>query len=301
LEPLLELLEECRASELRNCARAYRYNRSIGDSGVRAPVSARLIPRGDDEPVIYVCIPAHNEASTVGVLLWKVRRVLGEFDRDYCLVVHDDASTDDTQAVLERYRRAVPLTVLRSDEQIGYSASVEKLLRHVVTQASYPKRDCAVVLQGDFTEDPEDIVGLIRVLEGGADIVAGAMEEGDRPLPRGVRLVRAFSRALLRRVVAQAPVSDPLSGLRAYRVIVLKKALRDRPVEQPLLQSEGWASNVELLGRLAPHARCIAESPLGLRYDLQLRESRFKPWKTFMGLARLRSASLWSSLGTETA
>ena len=96
-------------------------------------------------------------------------------------------------------------------------------------------------------------------------------------------------------------MSDPLSGLRAYRVIVLKKALRDRPVEQPLVQSEGWASNVELLGKLAPHARRIAESPLGIRYDLQQRESRFKPWKTFMDLARLRGGTLWSSLGTETA
>ena len=251
--------------------------------------------------MIYVCIPAHNEASTIGVLLWKVRRVLGEFDRDYRLVVHDDASTDDTQAVLERYRRTVPLTVLESNEQIGYSASVEKLLRHVVEEAPYPKRDCAVVLQGDFTEDPEDVVGLVRVLEGGADIVAGAMEQGDRALPRGVRVVRMLSRALLRGVVARAPVSDPLSGLRAYRVIVLKKALRDRPVEQPLLESQGWASNVELLGRLAPHARRIAESPLGLRYDLQQRESRFKPWRTFMDLARLRGSTLWSSLGTETA
>ncbi len=260
-----------------------------------------MIPLGDDGPVIYVCIPAHNEASTVGVLLWKVRRVLGEFDRDYRIVVHDDGSSDDTQAVLERYRRAVPLTILESDERIGYSASVEKLLRHVVKEASYPRRDCAVVLQGDFTEDPEDVVGLVKVLEGGADIVAGAIEEGDRPLPRGVRLVRALSRALLRGVIARAPVSDPLSGLRAYRVVVLKKALRDRPVEEPLLKSEGWASNVELLGRLAPHARRIAESPLGLRYDLRLRESRFRPWKTFMDLARLRGRTLWSSLDTGTA
>jgi hypothetical protein len=178
---------------------------------------------------------------------------------------------------------------------------VEKLLRHVVKEAPYPKRDCAVVLQGDFTEDPEDIVGLIRVLEGGADIVAGAMEQGDHSLPRRVRLVRLLSRALLRGVVARAPVSDPLSGLRAYRVIVLKKALRDRPVEQRLLESEGWASNVELLGRLAPHARRIAESPLGLRYDLQQRESRFKPLKTFMDLARLRGGTLWSAPETGTA
>lgn len=251
--------------------------------------------------MIYVCIPAHNEASTVGVLMWKVRRVLGDFDRDYRIVVHNDASTDDSSTVLDRYRRSLPLTILESDQRIGYRASVEKLLRHVVEQAPYPKRDCAIVLQGDFTEDPEDMVGLVRVLEGGADIVAGTMEDGARPLPRSIRLVRGFARALLRGVVARAPVSDPLSGLRAYRVIVLKKALRAGPTEEPLMRSEGWAANVELLGRLAPHARRIAESPLGLRYDLQQRESRFKPWKTFFELARLRGGALWSSLGTEAA
>ncbi|NIQ52029.1 MAG: glycosyltransferase, partial [Gemmatimonadetes bacterium] len=54
--------------------------------------------------MIYVCIPTHNEASTIGVLLWKTRNVLGEFGRDYRLVVHDDASTDETAEVLQRYR-----------------------------------------------------------------------------------------------------------------------------------------------------------------------------------------------------
>ena len=90
--------------------------------------------------MIYVCIPAHNEAETIGVLLWKTRNVLGEFGRDYRLVVHDDASTDETVEVLQRYRRSLPLTVLRSEEQIGYGASVEKLLRYVRDDAPYPKR-----------------------------------------------------------------------------------------------------------------------------------------------------------------
>ena len=61
---------------------------------------------------------------------------------------------------------------------------------------------------------------------------------------------------------------------------LLKKALRDRPVGQRLMESEGWASNVELLGRLVPHARRTAESPLRLRPDLQLRASPSKPLKT---------------------
>ena len=102
--------------------------------------------------MIFVCIPTHNEAETIGVLLWKTRNVMGEFGRDYRIVVHDDASDDETPEVLQRYRRSLPLTVLRSDRRLGYGRSVEKLLRHVVDEATYPKRDCAVVLQADFTD-----------------------------------------------------------------------------------------------------------------------------------------------------
>jgi len=247
--------------------------------------------------VIYVCIPTHNEATTIGVLLWKTRKVLDEFDRPFQVVVHDDASTDDTPEVLERYKRTLPLTVLRSERQLGYGASMETLLRHVQQVAPYPKRDCAVVIQGDFTEDPADIVSLVKALEGGADIVA-AQVTGERGVtPRDVKIARWVASAFFRWVVARAPVADPLSGLRAYRVIVLKKVFRDRPLNDPLIRSDGWAANVELLGGLAPHARRIAEAPLDLRYDLQVRPSRFKPGKTLLSLARLRG--LWSAPSPE--
>jgi glycosyltransferase involved in cell wall biosynthesis len=250
-------------------------------------------------PVIYVCIPTHNEASTIGVLLWKTRRVLDEFGRPFRVIVHDDASTDDTSGVLERYQRTLPLTVIRSEDQIGYGASVELLLRHVQKTASYPKRDCAVVIQGDFTENPDDIVPLVKTLEGGADIVAGHVTAEGDVMPRAVKVVRWVAASVLRGVVAKAPVSDPLSGLRAYRVIVLKKALRDRGDHDALILSDGWAANVELLGKLAPHARRIAETPLDMRYDLRMRPSRFKPGKTLLALARLKG--LWSAPSLEVA
>jgi glycosyltransferase involved in cell wall biosynthesis len=252
--------------------------------------------------LIYVCIPAYNEAATVGVLLWKLRRVLGEFGRDYKLVVLDDASTDDTADVLARYRRSLPLTVLRSEEHVGYARSVERLLREVVEVASYPKRDCAVVLQGDFTERPEDVVGLIKVIEGGADIVAGTLAEtAERPVPRPIHLAHRFARLALGRTWREAPVSDPVSGLRAYRVIVLKKAFRDVPADQTVTRAEGWAANVELLRFLTPHARRVAEAPLELRYDLQVRASRFQPWRTLLSLTRLRGGERWRSEETEVA
>lgn len=243
--------------------------------------------------MIYVCIPVFEEASTIGVLLWKIRKVLGELGRDYRMVVHDDASSDDTVAVLERYRRALPLTILRSEERIGYGRSVEKLLRHVEQTSSYPKRDSAVVIQGDFTENPDDLVALVKAFEGGADIVAGHPEAGAVPVPDGVRWTRRLAGLLLHRLVSRAPVADPFSGLRAYRVIVLRKAIRDLAPGDSLITSDGWAANVELLVRLAPHARRIAEAPSTVRYDLRMRPSRFRPVRTFMSLARLRG-SVWS-------
>jgi len=33
--------------------------------------------------VIYICIPAHNEKRTIGVLLWKIRNVMAEIGRDF--------------------------------------------------------------------------------------------------------------------------------------------------------------------------------------------------------------------------
>jgi len=250
--------------------------------------------------VIFVCIPTHNEADTIGVLLWKTRNVMGEFGRDYRIVVHDDASSDETPEVLQRYRRSVPLTILRSDNRIGYGASMEKLLRHVVDEAPYPKRDCAVVLQADFSESPSHIVPLVKILEGGADIVAGTPTGETGEPPSGKRLalwaVSKFRRGLIR----NAPVSDPLTGLRAYRGIVLKKALRDRPESDRLIRSDGWAANVELLGQLAPHARRIAEIEYDFQYDLQARPSRFRPWPAVLGMMKV-PGSLWASVEAETA
>jgi glycosyltransferase involved in cell wall biosynthesis len=247
--------------------------------------------------VIYVCIPAHDEAATVGVLLWKTRKLMAEFGRDYRVVVLDDGSSDDTRAVLERYKKTLPLTVFHSDERLGYGRAVERLLRYVTTQADYPKRDCAVVLQGDFTEDPEDMISLVKVLEGGADVVAAKPDQDARPLPRGMRLARRAARVVMGGAYGKAPVSDPLTGLRAYRVIVLKKAFREHPEKDSVVTSDGWAANLELLAAVAPHARRIAEAPCRLRYDLQVRPSRFQPWRAFRALARFRGSSYWAGVG----
>ena len=42
--------------------------------------------------MLYICIPTYNEAPTIGVLLWRIRKVLKDFPREYEIVVFDDGS-----------------------------------------------------------------------------------------------------------------------------------------------------------------------------------------------------------------
>jgi hypothetical protein len=237
--------------------------------------------------LIYICIPAHNEERTVGVLLWKIRQVMTHFPRDYQVLVADDASTDATAEVVAPYTRVLPLTVFRNEQRRGYAASLELLLREAVRRSDYPRRDIAITLQADFTEEPDEIPTLIRRIEGGADVVTGAIAFKGAEVPRGVRWSHRLLGWLLRRGTLPEGVSDPLSGFRGYRVITLKRAF-EAVTGGPLLPVEGWAANVALLRAVAPFARRVDETPVTVRYDHRHRLTRFQPWETVRQLFALR-------------
>lgn len=226
--------------------------------------------------MIYICIPVLNEAPTVGVLLWRIRQVMREFRRDFQLLVLDDGSTDDTAGVLEPYAAVMPLTVLRNPVSQGYAAALERLLREAAERSTHPKRDAAVVVQADFTEPPEEIPTLVKRLEGGADVVGSTIEEVEGALPRGLRWSRRGLPWLLGRAALPREAGDPFSGFRAYRVQALRRAFRG--AAEPLLTSQGWAANAELLLAVAPHARRSDVAPVRLRYTRRVRETRFLAW-----------------------
>ncbi|MGZ8455432.1 MAG: glycosyltransferase [Gemmatirosa sp.] len=233
--------------------------------------------------MLYVCIPVHNEATTIGVLLWRIRTVLQEYTREYEVVVYDDGSTDATAEVLEPYRRVLPLTVLRAPGRRGVAHAVDALCRHVIAHTRYPRRDAVVLMQGDFTDRPEDLPELAKRFEGGADLVIGRRPASlDQPQPE--RRLRQLAPWVLRPFVRVAEVEDLLTAFRLVRVSVLRDLSRTRG-DALLAEGDGWAATVDFALAVAPYARRVDVVDLPGRYDLRPRASRLDWWRELRGLA----------------
>jgi len=234
--------------------------------------------------VLYFCIPAYNEAQTVGLLIWRLRKVFQEQPREYEVLVYDDGSTDATAETLAPYHKVMPLSVL-GGTRVGYANAVDALCREASRRTRYPRRDAVVVLQADFTDQPENLPELIKRFDGGADIVVAERPNDPPNVPPPVRTLRRVAPWVTRPFVSVAGVRDPFGALRLYRVSVIRDLIKERG-DAPLVEGEGWAANVDLLLRAAPHARRIETVELAPRYDVRSRETRVRTWSDALALLR---------------
>jgi len=235
--------------------------------------------------LLYICIPAYNEAPTVGLLLWRLRRVMQEFAREYEILVYDDGSTDATPDTLKSYTEVLPLTVVDGGEHRGYAHALDALVRAVSSRTRYPRRDGMITMQADFTDRPEDLPELVKRFEGGADIVV-AEREMTPAWPNAARMLRRVAPLVTRPFLDLPNVTDPFGTLRLYRISVLRDLLKDAPPTQPIVGSEGWSANVEMLVRASRHARRIESVTFSPRYELRPRATRVRPWRSALALFR---------------
>ena len=238
--------------------------------------------------MLYICIPAYNEGPTIGVLLWRIRKVFQAYSREYEIVVYDDGSTDETLDRLLPYGEIAPLTVLHGETRRGYTHALDRLCREVSRRTRYPRRDAMILMQGDFTDQPEHLPELVKRFEGGADIVIAEREA--TKAPANVRRLLTIAPWMLRFLVDIQGVADPFNGYRLYRISLLRELIKAFG-EKPLVTGEGWAANVELLMNTAPLARRIERVTLASRYDIRVRESRIRPVAASMALYRFGWAS----------
>lgn len=234
--------------------------------------------------MIYVLVPAYNEAPTIGVLLWKIRQVFTAFSREYQLLVVNDGSTDGTDDVLPPYLRALPLTLVTHRERQGYARSLEELLRLAVARTDRPRRDLAVTIQADFSDSPDDIPELVRRVEGGTDVVTADSRAGTA-MPRAAAIARRLLPSLVPRALRLPEVGDYVGTLRAYRLETLARLLKEAG-SGPVLTRDGWAADLELLVRAARHARRLESVAVSGGSALGRRKSRATAMRSALGAWR---------------
>lgn len=158
-------------------------------------------------PALSVVIPVHDEAASLARLFEELRTVLDTLDQPAEVIFVDDASTDDSVAIVralaDRDRR-VRLVQMR--RPAGLTAAL-----HAGLQAA--RGDVIVTLDADLQNDPRDIPRLLAEL-GRADAVIGWRRTRHDPWFR--RMSSRIANAV-RNALTGERIHDSACGLRALR------------------------------------------------------------------------------------
>jgi hypothetical protein len=144
-----------------------------------------------------------------------------------------------------------------------------------------------VLMQADFTDQPEHLPEFVKRFEGGADIVAVERMVGasaPEPVRKLSKLMR-WQRAVwpMRSFTSVPGVKDPFGGFQLMRVSVVRDLIKEFG-SAPVTQGPVCAANVELLRGATRHARRAETLPLESRWDIRPRESRVQPWPDAVAL-----------------
>ena len=151
-------------------------------------------------------IPAYNEAASLPAVVDELRRSAPASD----ILVVDDASSDETAAVLER----LGVRRLRLRQRLGVGGAVRAGLRY----ARRLGHDIVVRVDGDGQHDASDIPLLLEPIRAGrADVTRGSRyRAGGNGEPSRVRRTSLGLLARCLSFVTKQPVTDPTSGFWAF-------------------------------------------------------------------------------------
>ena len=169
-------------------------------------------------PELSVVIPAYNESENLEVTIPPLIQALNKAGIGHEVLVVNDNSTDQTEAVLQRMGEVYPtLRWIKNSPPNGFGLAVRAGLQAFTG-------DAVVIVMADGSDLPADVVAFYRKLEEGYDCVFGSrfMPGGkvvDYPLHKKIlnRLANNFIRVLF-----QLRYNDMTNAFKCYRRHVIQ-------------------------------------------------------------------------------
>jgi glycosyltransferase involved in cell wall biosynthesis len=180
-----------------------------------------VTPRSTFDRKVAIAIPAYNEGRHLAELIARCRAT-----EPALIVVVDDASSDETPAVLARLAAepGAPLLALRNEPNLGKQGSVRRALNALLKDRDI---EAVALIDGDLQHDPAELPGLVALLTE-HDAVIGARSRTEMPRHRRLSnwlVDRTFA------LFAGVDFADVQSGLRIYTKPIadaLARALPER-------------------------------------------------------------------------
>ena len=121
----------------------------------------------DINQFISIIIPVFNESESIAYLLEEVKSVMEVHELNYELIVVNDGSQDNTDAVLvELTKNIKELLVISLRKNYGQTAAM-------AAGFDISRGDIVITLDGDLQNDPNDIPKLISEINTGYDLICG--------------------------------------------------------------------------------------------------------------------------------
>lgn len=217
---------------------------------------------------LTVIIPIYNEASTLGTLLARVKKV--PVDKE--IIVVDDGSDDGTKDEL-RLAVSEDILLLSHPENQGKGSAIR-------TALSKATGDVVIIQDADLEYFPEDYVNLIQVYE---ENEAKAVY-GVRDLSHRTRLMRWGNQAM-------TLATNILYGYRLKDMETCYKMIDRRMLQSFDLQSHRFEIEAEMTAKLLLSGVKILETPI--RYDPREEGKKLTPMDGLPTLGKLLSCRFW--------
>lgn len=231
--------------------------------------------------MIFIVLPAYNEAKTIGSLFGSIIFAMDENGLTYRVVVVNDGSSDNTAKVVKRFRKKMPVMLINQKRNLGLSEAIKTGLLYTLKKAK--SKDIIITMDSDNTHTPGLILRMVRMIREGNDVViASRYRTGSRV--KGVPISRMFlslgASLLFRLSFPIRGVRDYTCGYRAYKAKVLKEAFSF--YGEDFVNRPGFSCMVDILLKLRQLDVIAAEVPLILRYDFKRGKSKMDVGNTLL-------------------
>jgi dolichol-phosphate mannosyltransferase len=234
--------------------------------------------------MIVILLPAYNEEESLPLLMPKIKSTMAVLGEEYSVIVCNDGSSDNTQAMLEGYAVDMPLEIITHKINRGLGESVRDLYERAVEVAQ--PGDVMVRLDCDDTHEPEYIPQIVaKVREGNDVVIASRFAPGGGQ--QGVNAYRSF---ISRGANLFMKVFFPIKGLkeyscgfRGYRAEKIKEAIEFYGNNFIQLKGLGFTCTLEKIVKLKLIGATFAEIPFMLRYDQKQSSSKMVSSITTLG------------------